>query len=743
MKRIYEQLKKRIFLSLLVVFFYSTGFSAVYYVSMTGNDANSGLSTSTPWRTLKKVNSTNFSPGDMILFKSGDRFYGQLVPTSSGTSSRLITYGSYGTGVKPLIGGFERLGGWKSEGGGVYSASSMAKQLPNIVYYNGVNTPMGRYPKTGWLTFESFSGTTSVTDNELGSNPNWTGGEIVIEKANWLIDRNVITSHSGKIINYSSATSYAPRVDGEYKYFIQNHRSTLTQEGDWYYKSGVFYMNFGTRDPNTVYVKVPWIETLVDINRKNYLIIDNITFEGANQTGIKTYLSADVRITNCDFSYMGDNAVYSTSSRQTTIENCAIKSCNGTGLYVNAVSSIIRNNVLSDIGNTPGMGSVTGDSYNGINFRGNGGLCEYNTVQNVGYNGIMFFNDYTTIRYNVVDGFCDFLFDGGGIYTYYGGSPSYVQQGMKVYGNIVMNGGGNGLYSDGLTNNLEIYNNSVANVDKWGVHMNQPRNNKVYNNNFINCGRCGMDISNLYNQEVMAANNSLYSNTVAQGNTSQLMMYLTDNREYNVANFGTSNSNYFIVGADGLDLFRQQVGLPRGKNTFYTYPAWKTFSKQESSSRYYIATLTDVKFYYNASKAAKVISLSAPMIDAKGARYSTSVTLQPYASVILMKDGLLKSATIPQDSTYKSLATGIDEIDSKITFDFYPNPSSGEVNIRFSQAPSDGAKIEIYDLLGRKVIDRVVANPVENFDLRGEPKGLYFLKSTIGVDKKVQKLIIK
>ncbi len=743
MKRIYVQISKRTFLTLLVVFFYFAGFSTTYYVSMTGNDANSGLSTSSPWRTLKKVNSTTFRPGDMILFKRSDRFYGSLIPTSSGTSTSLITYGAYGSGNKPLIGGLERLTGWKSEGGGVYSARAMVTQTPNIVYYNGVNTPMGRYPKTGWLTFESFSGTTSVTDNELGSNPNWTGGEIVIEKANWLIDRNIITNHSGKVINYSSATTYAPRVDGEYKYFIQNHRSTLTQEGDWYYKSGTFYMHFGTRDPNSVYVKVPWIDDLVDINRKNYIIIDNILFEGSNETGVKTYLSADIRITNCDFSFIGENAVYSTSSRQTTVENCTAKGCNSNGFYINAVSSVIRNNILSDIGNTPGMGSVTGDSYNGINFRGNGGLCEYNTLRNIGYNGIMFFNDYTIIRYNVVDGFCDFLFDGGAIYTYYGGSPTYVQKGMKVYGNIVMNGGGNGLYSDGLTNNLEIYNNAVANVEKWGVHMNQPRNNKVYNNNFINCGRCGMDISNLYNQEVMAANNTLYSNTVAQGNTTQLMMYLTDNREFNVANFGTSNSNYFIVGADGLDLFRQQVGLPRGKNTFYTYPAWKSFVKQESSSKYYISTLADIRFEYNATKASKTISLSSPMTDSKGVRYSTSVTLQPYTSIILMKDALLKSATIPTDSTSNFLATGIDQIGGKLTFDLYPNPSNGNVTVRFSQVPDEGVKIEIYDIVGRKIIDRIVNEPIENIDISNQPKGMYFVKSKSGGDEQIQKLIVK
>lgn len=737
-------LSRAMLLLIFLVVFSNTIFATNYYVSMTGNDSNSGLTTDKPWKTLRKVNTTVFSPGDMILFKRGDRFYGSLIPTSSGNSTRLITYGAYGTGVKPMISSFERLTGWVSAGNGVYSAKTTAKN-PQIVSLNGVNVGMGRYPKSGWLTFESFVGLTSITDNELTSTPNWTGGEVVIKKSNWLIDRNLITNHSGSVINYTSASTWTPRTDGEYQFFIQNHRAALTQKGDWYYSNGLFYMYFGTTDPNTSYVKVPWSDYLVNINRKSYVVIDNIFFEGANKRGVLTYQSVDVRITNCDFSFMGDNAVYSTSSQKTLVDNCTVKSCNGTCIYINAINSIIRNNVLTDIGLIPGMGNSSGDTYNGISLRGTGSICEYNTLKNIGYNGIMFFSDNSIVRYNLVDGFCKFLFDGGAIYTYYGGSPTYIQRGMKIYGNIVMNGGGNGLYSDGLTNNLEIYNNGVANVEKWGVHMNQPRSNKVYNNNFINCGRCGMDISNLYNQEVIASLNSLYSNTVAQGNTTQLMMYLTDNREYNVAKFGTSNSNSFIAGADGLNLFRQQVGLPRGKNTFYTYPAWKLFSLQELNSKLLITNLADIRFEYNASKTSKVISLSSPMIDAKGTKYSTSITLLPYTSIILMKDAILKSGSIPTDQNYATTAVAADIPvidDEQVVVSLYPNPAKGSVVVRFSKVPAVGSRIDILDMAGRTVATRLVSESAETFDLSNQQSGLYLVKTIIGSVETIQKLIV-
>ncbi len=48
-----------------------------YYVSSSGNDANSGTSESSPWKTLNKVNSFTPKPGDQILFKRGDEWTGQ------------------------------------------------------------------------------------------------------------------------------------------------------------------------------------------------------------------------------------------------------------------------------------------------------------------------------------------------------------------------------------------------------------------------------------------------------------------------------------------------------------------------------------------------------------------------------------------------------------------------------------------------------------------------------------------
>jgi hypothetical protein len=88
-------------IALLVIFclLSFTSFGIKYYVSPSGNDAYSGTSTSSPWKTITKVNSRNFN-GDTILFLGGSTFYGQLYFTTTdiGTSSKPIVIGSYGTG---------------------------------------------------------------------------------------------------------------------------------------------------------------------------------------------------------------------------------------------------------------------------------------------------------------------------------------------------------------------------------------------------------------------------------------------------------------------------------------------------------------------------------------------------------------------------------------------------------------------------------------------------------------------
>ena len=63
----------------------SAGWAATYYVDATnGNDSNLETSQSDPWKTIAKVNSSNFQPGDNILFKRGEIWREKLIVQSLG-----------------------------------------------------------------------------------------------------------------------------------------------------------------------------------------------------------------------------------------------------------------------------------------------------------------------------------------------------------------------------------------------------------------------------------------------------------------------------------------------------------------------------------------------------------------------------------------------------------------------------------------------------------------------------------
>ena len=76
-----------------------------YYISVTGNDLNSGTSPSDPWKTIDRANNMNYLPGDSILFECGGVWIGQFWLRGSGTEGNPITVGSYGSGMRPIING--------------------------------------------------------------------------------------------------------------------------------------------------------------------------------------------------------------------------------------------------------------------------------------------------------------------------------------------------------------------------------------------------------------------------------------------------------------------------------------------------------------------------------------------------------------------------------------------------------------------------------------------------------------
>jgi len=506
---------KNFFVLLMLVFSSYAAIAKNYYIAANGNDGNAGTSSTAPWRTIAKVNSSfgSIVAGDSILFRRGDSFYGALVIGKSGSSGRPIVISAYGSGAKPVISGFVTVTNWASVGNGVYQvAVPGAKSTLNTVTINGVAQALGRYPNAdaangGYLNYESFSGSTSITDNQLTSTVNWTGAEVVVRKKLWVLDRCKVTAHSGGTVSFTNNGSTYTGTNG-YGYFFQNDARTLDKLGEWYYRSSTKYLQvyFGTASPASYSVKVSCIDTLLRMSSRSYININNIAFEGANDNALHARTGNYVNIQYCDFDNNGTGAINVQAISNLLIENCFINNSLSAGIVaMNSSGSnvTIKGCTVKNTGVLAGMGASGGNSYKGImTSSGNNLLVEYNTIDTTGYAGIDWQGNNVNVRYNLVNYFDFIKDDAGGIYTYSSGtdaSPGTVYTNRTVNNNIVMNGAGapfgrnsstlfvTGIYLDGRTMNVNVLDNTVFNNGKNGIHCNNPqgvtiRGNTSYNN---------------------------------------------------------------------------------------------------------------------------------------------------------------------------------------------------------------------------------------------------------------------
>lgn len=110
---------------------FTTG-RVLYISSSSGNDANTGASPGSAWRTLNKVASSILRPGDIVLLKRGDTWREQLTVPSSGSAGNVITFGAYGTGAAPIITGADSMSSFANGGINIWDKTGVTMQ-PKVV----------------------------------------------------------------------------------------------------------------------------------------------------------------------------------------------------------------------------------------------------------------------------------------------------------------------------------------------------------------------------------------------------------------------------------------------------------------------------------------------------------------------------------------------------------------------------------------------------------------------------------
>jgi len=93
---------KTTLLIIALVMAYCFTFATTCYVDNTVSTSGNGTIAS-PWKNISDIK--NILPGDTILFKRGRTWNSALTPVS-GATGIYVTYGAYGTGIKPKLAGF-------------------------------------------------------------------------------------------------------------------------------------------------------------------------------------------------------------------------------------------------------------------------------------------------------------------------------------------------------------------------------------------------------------------------------------------------------------------------------------------------------------------------------------------------------------------------------------------------------------------------------------------------------------
>jgi len=219
-----------------------------YYVDTAGDDAASGTSPETAWRSPARVAKETFKPGDKVLFKSGCmwRFDERLNFRGAGTAEAPILVSRYGEGPQP-----EFRGSVDGTVPGFWTALS-----------NGV-----------WTS--TLAGKTAQGEQDVG---------------------NIVCVKKGESPDKATCGWKRWKLDD------------LTNEGDYYHdlKCGIVYFK-SARDPAAVYSRMELCRKvlLLNLDAAKWVRVEDLAFMYTGSHGINGAPVEHLRVRGCTFGWIG------------------------------------------------------------------------------------------------------------------------------------------------------------------------------------------------------------------------------------------------------------------------------------------------------------------------------------------------------------------------------------------------------------------------------------------------------
>lgn len=239
--------------------------SCEFYISSTGNDANSGGSPATSWKSINRVNAQPLAPGCKVYFEGGQIFQGKLYFDSNrgGTSTQPILVTSFGTGRATIDSGTERAFDVYNTGGihiinlNIKGAGANQGNESGLHFFNGLtgnvklaNIKIDQVSITGYydsgVKIGSYSGSSGFSNFTITNSSISNNGEAGIlsygypdannAHSNFYIARNRVFDNFGHAgTQYASGSGITlGGVDGaliEYNVVYNNGKNNATVSG--------------------------------------------------------------------------------------------------------------------------------------------------------------------------------------------------------------------------------------------------------------------------------------------------------------------------------------------------------------------------------------------------------------------------------------------------------------------------------------------------------------------------------
>lgn len=504
-------------------------FATTNFVSFSeGSDDNLGDSSSSPWKTLDKVNSVRLYEGDRVLFKRGDVWRGGIVRNDITG----VVFGAYGpeTHTPPVVDGAIVITNWAPASisndvgetvSGVYVADlpeACTNYAVRQLIVDAERQTLARHPNSMYFLMDSDA-TQLVTGSSYRMNEYqavilddpqgyWSNALVCFRYYSWNMFYGRVTWSSNGLLHVCEDVSNPTQwyVNAEVRpYFIQDHIHALDTHGEWYYDAAAskLYLCWTNDELSAHSVEASIHAVCVSLSNANNVVVQDLRIDNAAMHGIYVMNPSAVTVASNTIRNTRLTAITMYVGTDCHTVHNRIESPGNEGVYYAACyqGSIRDNTLASCFMNTFSEDDCgTARAIEVYAFQASNCIIADNSILSCGYSGINFNGHYSIVEGNFISNACAVFDDGGGIYSYFApclSDHSRIRKNIIVdtRGPISPNWGGywppavHGIYMDYSTDafgnavcDLAIESNTIIRSHSSGIILKDSRDSVVCGN---------------------------------------------------------------------------------------------------------------------------------------------------------------------------------------------------------------------------------------------------------------------